>query len=297
MVRIKSPLVLLLFIAVAVCVPLEAQTKPDAPVPQVDTDAGQIATPDVSAPQPPPLPFAIGPRVSEYEHSIQVVPAEEMSRHDRDLEANAESSIQERAGFENLGLDQGEWTYQQLVCPALPNHLFLRYSMNEGSREMSMFSAAIPRNGEGKIRVIPIVRKGYSLFSPAPIGALTISAFNHIRAEENTETPADWLGTGLCYAALAGANPQAGQWHSESPGIQNLPATMAPTLELTSAGGAVIHFADLSTAPRPMEWHMTFDSHGKLIKATHVPAYVARYGGHTVSTVGTIGVAPPGTHQ
>jgi hypothetical protein len=294
MVRIQSPLVRLLFIAAAVCVPVAAQTRPNAPVPHVDTEAEQIATPDVSAPPPRPLPFAIGSRDSEYSHSIRAVPAAEMSQHDRDLEANAEASIQERAGFDNLGFNEGEWTYQQLVCPALPNHLFLRFSRNGGSREMSVFSAAIPRTGEGKIRIIPIVRKGYSLFSPAPIGALTISAFNHIRAEESTETPADWLGTGLCYAALAGANPQAGQFHSESPGIQNLPATIAPTLELTSAGGAVIHFADLSTTPRPMEWHMTFDSHGKLTKATHVPAYVARYGGHTVSTLGTIGVSTPG---
>jgi hypothetical protein len=109
-----------------------------------------------------------------------------------------ETSIQERAGFQSLGFNEGDWAYEQLDCPALPNHLLLRFSRNEGTREMSMFSAAIPRNGEGKVRIIPKLRKGYSLFSPAPIGAMTILALNHIRAEENIVGPADWLGGGLC---------------------------------------------------------------------------------------------------
>jgi hypothetical protein len=213
------------------------------------------------------------------------VPAEEMSRNDRDLEAGAESSIQERAGFQSLGFNEGDWTFQQLDCPALPDHLFLRFSRNDGTREMSMFSAAIPRNGEGKVRIIPILRKGYSLFSPAPIGALTISAFNHIRDEEKMDIPANWLGTGLCYAALAGANPQAGQLQASLPEALQLPATIPPTLEITKGGGGIVRFADLSTAPHPMAWEMTFDSKGKLVKASHAPAHVADYKAHVVHTL------------
>ena len=58
-----------------------------------------------------------------------------------------------------------------------------------------MFSASIPRGGEGRVRIIPIVRKGYSLFSPARIGALTIASFNRIHSEEeNTGWRANWLG-------------------------------------------------------------------------------------------------------
>jgi hypothetical protein len=277
MVRL-SPLVLSLFIARAVCVPLWAQTNLSAPLQQVDA-SGEVKSPPASAPQPVRPPFAIGSTGTEYAHSIQVIPAVEMSQHDRDLEAGAESSIQERAGFQSLEFNQGDWTARQLVCPALPNHLFLRFSRNEGTSDMSMFSAAIPRNGEGKVRIIPIVRKGYSLFSPAPIGALTIAAFNHIRAEENLGTPADWLGTGLCYAALAGANPWAGQLQSEPFENIHLPATIPPTLTLTltTDGGAIVRFADLSTTPRPMEWSLTFDSKGKLLKASHAPAHVVPY--------------------
>ena len=206
MLRIQ-PTVALLILAAA-CVLLRAQTSSDLRPPQFDTGNTNV----------------------EPAGSIQILPADQMTRHDRDLEADAEASIQERAGFQNLEFNGGSWTYQQLVCPALPNHLFLRFSRNEGTGEMSMFSAAIPRGGEGKVRIIPIVRKGYSLFSPAPIGALTIASFNRIRSEEEqTGWPANWLGTALCYAALAGANPQAGELLPQPFESGPKPATIEPT--------------------------------------------------------------------
>jgi hypothetical protein len=263
MLRIKPPLALLMFILASACALLGAQTSSDALPPQSDT----------------------GDRNVESTVSIKILSADQMTRHDRDLEADAEASIQERAGFQNLEFNQGSWTYQQLVCPALPNHLLLRFSRNEGTGTMSMFSAAIPRGGEGGVRIIPIMRKGYSLFSPAPIGPLTIASFNRIRSEENTDWPANWLGTGLCYAALAGANPRAGelppppqegQLAPQPSETEHVPVTMEPTLFLTSDGGAIVRFADVSTMPHPMEWSLIFNRKGTLLKATHSPAAVVR---------------------
>lgn len=189
--------------------------------------------------------------------------------------ADGESSIRERAGVENLDFDGSGWSYQELVCPALPKHLFLRFTRDDGTRQMSMFSAAIPRDGNGRVHIIPIVRKGYSLFSPAPIGAMTMAAFNRIRAEEGEGASADWVGTGLCYAALAGANPQVQVQTGSSESLAE-PAVIPPTLRVNSDGGAVIQFADVSTAPKPMEWSMIFDARGKLVKATHTQASVPR---------------------
>lgn len=264
------------------------------------------------APPPITVPFSSDRHSPEPARSIKLLSAEEMAQHDRDLLADAEGSIQEKAGFQSLDFNEGEWTYHQLVCPALPDHLLLRFSRNEGTREMSMFSAAIPRNGEGRVRIIPIVRKGYSLFSPAPIGPLTISAFNHIRGEENQETPPehpkdkdpsstpseqnapgpgssrtplpDWLGTGLCYAALAGADPRAMQVHHEGPESKDMPVTIGPTLLVAGDGGATVRFVDAAATPKPMEWNLIFDRRGKLLKATHVPANVSRYQARAVPT-------------
>src|SRR6266536_809247 len=110
-----------------------------------------------------PKPFSAEAPKKKPAFSIDFRSAEEMSEKDRLLVADAESSIAEHAGFAGFELDQTTWSYQQMVCPALPNHLFLRYMRNNGTGDVSVFSASIPRNGEGRVRVIPILRRGYSL--------------------------------------------------------------------------------------------------------------------------------------
>ena len=202
--------------------------------------------------------------------SIEFRTADQMTRKDSDLVADAQSSISEHAGLMDLEFNQGKWTYEQVVCPALPNHVFLRFRRNNGTGDVTVFSASIPRGGEGRVRIVPILLRGYSLFSPAPINALTVSAFNHIRAEEHYDTAPDWLGTGLCYAALAGGHPRA----TLMPVIfdsEKFPLAKPAMLE-TSSSGVVVSFADLAAAGRPMQWTMTFDHKGKLLKATHRPA-------------------------
>jgi|SRR5579863_6012937 len=220
----------------------------------------------------PPMPFPPGSEAPGRLHKIEFISPDKMSEKDKLLEADAESSIQERTGWAALDFNEGKWNYRQLVCPALPNHLFLQFTRNNGAGDVSVFSASIPRNGEGRVRIVPIQRRGYSLFSPAPINALTISAFNHIRAEEHADKVPDWLTTGLCYAALAGAHPEAVLLPDTPGAVQTFPAAEPAMLQIPMRGGAVIHFADVAAAPQPMQWTMTFDGKGKLLKATHSPA-------------------------
>lgn len=274
MVRFRIfPAALAIASIIALCAPCGAQTAEDY----------SALTPPNARPVPDrtvPTPFPPAGGAMEIARSIKLRSADEMTEQDRLLEADAESSIAERAGFNDIAFDQGKWNYRQLICPALPNHLFLRFTRNNGVGDVSVFSVSIPRNGEGRLRVIPIERRSYSLFSPAPINALTIAAFNRIRAEDqpaNTvgETGASaasgWLGTGLCYAALAGANPIAAPEDAMS-GPRKFPAASAPLLEIPPQGGAVIRFTDMSAAPRPMEWSLIFSGKGRLLKATHASA-------------------------
>lgn len=222
-----------------------------------------------------PFPPEAGPL--EIARSIQLRAPDQMSEPDRLLEAGAESSIAERAGYADIAFNEGKWSYTQLVCPALPNHLFLRFTRNNGVGDVSVFSASIPRNNQGHIRIIPIQRRSYSLFSPAPINALTISAFNRIRAEDQSETTPGWLGTGLCYAALAGANPAAAQLDAQMEamtGAKKYPQASSPILYIPPQGGAVIRFTDMSAKPRPMAWALEFNGKGRLLKASHTRADV-----------------------
>jgi hypothetical protein len=244
------------------CVSIFAQTASEAS--STVTKVRDIPAPIV------PQPFSTAAPKSRSAHSIEFHSAESMSESDRLLVSNDESSIAEHAATNGFNLDQGQWSYEEIVCPALPNHLFLRYTQNNGDRDITVFSASIPRNGEGRVRIIPIQKRSYSLFSPAPINELTISAFNHIRTEEGTGRSSSWLGNGLCYAALAGANPQLAR--QRNPGTGEPAPTLTAILEVPTKGGEVIRFVDSAAAPHPMQWTMTFTQQGKLVKATHTSA-------------------------
>jgi hypothetical protein len=229
-------------------------------------------------------------------HAVEFRAVEQMTEPDRLQAANAESSIAERARYTNLEFNQGAWSYQQVVCPALPNHIFLRFLRNNGTGDVSMFSASIPRGSEGRVRIVPIRMRGYSLFSPAPINALTISTFNHIRAEENPDNdPAkapDWLGTALCYEALAGGHPQVATV-STDPSADKLPIAGEALLDVGSNGGAEIAFTDVSTQPRPTRWTMTFDKKGRLVKGGHAPVELYNIAVEHPLAVNQVGPARP----
>jgi len=270
MARTNSCLFQLFATILGASISLCAQTSHSAP-------SGHVKELPAPGFMPPNVPFAIDTPKDPSAHTIRIISEDEMTREDRDLLAGAESSIQERAGVQNFEFNGAGWTYRQLDCPALPKHLFVRFTRDDGTRQMSMFSASIPRDGNGRVHIIPIIRKGYSLFSPAPIGALTIAAFNRIRTEEGAGASADWLGTGLCYAALTGANPQVGGLTPAGVSDRNS-ETIPPTLTITLEGGAVIRFADISDLSQPTQWSMTFDPKGRLLKAAHGPASVEHFG-------------------
>lgn len=206
-------------------------------------------------------------------YTVEFRSADQISERDRLLLADSESSIAEHAGFAGLEFSRDNWKSRQIVCPTFPNHLFVQFTRNSGAGDVSVFSASIPRNGNGRVRVVPILKRGYSLFSPAPINALTISAFNHIRAEDSETANTDWLGNALCYAALAGARPEIPAPGAEPALHKPIPAlSAAMDVQMQPRGIEVIRFDDDAARPHATEWSMTFTQRGKLIKATHKPA-------------------------
>jgi len=249
----------------AVCALVQAQT--------VTQHVPGTAVEKVNQPIVRSVPFVLDSTTPWASPLVEFRSLDQMTPQDRLLAANAESSIAEHAGHTGLEFNEGQWTYRQMVCSALPNHIFLRFLRNNGSGDVSVFTASIPRGEEGRVRIIPIQLRSYSLFSPAPINAITISTFNHIRAEDNpTGAPvADWLGTAFCYATLAGGHPQAPIVNQDPP-TDKFPAANKATLAIPNEGGAILSFTDVSTAPKSLTWTMKFDGKGKLLKASHAPA-------------------------
>jgi hypothetical protein len=172
--------------------------------------------------------------------------------------------------FAGIEFDKGKLSYQQLQCQALPGHLLLLFTGDSGAGDVSLFSVAIPRVGKGRVRVIPVQRRGFSLFSPAPVNGLATAAFNRIRAQESANQPADWLATGLYYAALT--EPRLEVSTSPGPSPQaNLALSFPPTLEVGVGGEATVRFVNVAEPRQPMQWVLTFDRKGQLLKVEHFP--------------------------
>jgi uncharacterized protein with von Willebrand factor type A (vWA) domain len=90
----------------------------------------------------PPVPFSPESETAERVAPVEYRSLDQMTEKDRDLAADAEASISEHAGHLDLEFNQGKWGYRQVVCPAFPNHLFLRFTRNNGTGDVSIFTAS-----------------------------------------------------------------------------------------------------------------------------------------------------------
>jgi len=237
------------------------QVTPVPAVSSAETYKTRMVPPSVNL-----TPFQLEPSGSNTARMVVFRSESDMTQADRDLAASAQPAIRADAALAGVEFDRGNWSYQQLECQALPGHLFLLYKGDNGTGDVSLLSAAIPRTGHGHVRLIPIQRRGFSLYSPAPVNAVTIGAFNRLRAGEHTTKQADWLATALCYAALTGAHPDTSPIQEKSSDA-SLTLSFPPTLEVGGDGESTVHFVDSAPA-KPTQWALTFDSKGKLLKVT-----------------------------
>src|SRR5271165_4711318 len=84
-----------------------------------------------------PTSFAIDGKDSGSLPAVAFRTADQMSALDRELAANPGSAIAELAKYAGLEFNQGKWSYEQVVCTALPEHLFLRFTRNNGTGDVS----------------------------------------------------------------------------------------------------------------------------------------------------------------
>lgn len=229
------------------------------PVPQAAPER-QVTVPPAKDPLAT-LPFALGNASGA---GVRIFPAAEVTPSDKDLLARVEPTLQRRAREMGLGYATGTWSYVQLACPSFPDHLLLRFTQNNGKRDVSMFSVSIPRGSEGRLRVIPILRRSYELFSSVPDNPITVATFNRILDEEKSTDKPEWVNIAQCYAALAGVDPE----------LQS--AAALATLDLTEDSAVSIQF--VTARPRLRHWTMVFDRRGRLIEArsTLNPAIVLK---------------------
>lgn len=228
-------------------------------------------------PKPTPTPFPLDAHTKTVS-KLEFLAPEQMAAADVELASDSEAEIARRAGLQGFNLERGGgWGYEQAVCPVFPDHLILEYSRDSGAGDVSLFSVVIPRgsaNG-GHVRVIPVRRRSYSLWTTAPSNALTLNDFNHLVKEGGRGVDPDWLTLSLCYAALAGGHVRAALVPA-TPAEEFYPLFLPAKLTVSGKGGAEIHLADVTHYPDPkaraMNWVLTFAQSGQLLKVRHTVA-------------------------
>ena len=223
--------------------------------------------------RPTPTPFPLDVRTGRVQ-ALEFRAPEAMTAADRELAASAQVEIARRASLQGFRLEENAgtdaWGFEQAVCPVFPEHLILEYSRLNGNGDVSLFAAVVPR-GEGHVRVIPVRRRSYSLWTPAPSNALTLNDFNHMVREGGQGLSPDWLTLSLCYAALAGGHVPAALIAGR-PADEVYPLLTPAKLSVSRKGGAAVYFADSTHEVKPMEWELLFAQSGRLLKVKHVGA-------------------------
>ncbi len=186
-----------------------------------------------------------------------------ISAYDRDALAQAMPAIERKAAVAGFNLQEGNWSYQQIACSLYANDLLLLYSLDRGPRDQSRFSVVIPRDRKSAVRVVPILRRSFTPYTSAPGNPVTIAAFNSLRENSASTQKPDWLLTGRCYAALAGAHVQLNSPESGSAG--DLQIAMPSVLKIDGARN-IVQFVDVEQPRYPQQWRLIFDSKGKLVK-------------------------------
>lgn len=250
--------------AILLCAPLAAQS------PHRWSSIFQRDRHPRTAARPGHSPFPLGREAPPASADVQFRSPSQMSAADRALAANSHAAIAQHAALANFHLGESQWSYEQIDCLAFSNHLFLRFTRNNGPGDRSVFSVSIPRNGRGRLLLIPVLRRGYALYSSAPSNSGTIAAFNRIRREDGPNPKTGWLETALCYAALAGVNPEIGSLNGDA--VVDNPSPPLAELQVLLDGGAIVRFTDEAALPHPQLWSLTFSPGGMLLKADHEPA-------------------------
>jgi hypothetical protein len=260
-------------VPVSLCSAQASDTQRTVPYPVRPVPSESSPNPYPTKPVPKTLSLPSENSSIASEHFIVYRPQEQMNESDRDLAAKSQPAIRTAAEFAGIEFDNAQWSYQQLECQAIPSHLILLFQSNVGAGNASLFSASIPRGINGHVRIIPVERRGFTLFSPAPVNAIAMAEFNRIRAEEPKGPKADWLSTSLCYAALTDPNLEmtlAPRQTADS----DLSLSFPPSLEVAPDGGSTVRFVDTATPQQPMQWALTFDAKDQLVKVEHSPAPV-----------------------
>ena len=202
---------------------------------------------------------------------LPVLDAGEMSAAARALLQQREVEVSSAAAFYGFDISDSHWTYQQIICRSLPDHMMLSFENDSAKHGSSHFVAVVPANGD-KVQVVTDYAHGLLPFHAAWEKSAAYEAFNRMtmsdRGEHELGPESHWLNLSMCFVALTGhppsvAVPQQSVEASEALTKRN---GSTPIIMIDPGKDAEVDFSDVSTA-RTGNWRLRFDNRGRLTKA------------------------------
>jgi hypothetical protein len=215
-------------------------------------------------------PLSTPPSVIALEH---LEPAQ-MSNADNEVVANLSAELSRQAALANFDISRPEWHYEQVVCPAFPDYVFLSFTHGADDSGSSHFAAMLPRTS-AEVRIVSTYAHGLLPFDASWNRPGTFEVFNGILRRERGTAPLsyapNWLLIALCYAELSGYPVQMLNFTSlpdDTLDLVRLDASQ-PQMVIGADQSADVTFSDVSRPTITTNWSLHFNRHGEITSAAH----------------------------
>ena len=271
MPRIAPQLRLLLFASLAVLsAPAQTPQQPNQDLfPSVTATPTNTAFPGVKPVPIATTPLSVPPSVIALDH----LEPGQMSAADYDVVSNLSPELSKQAALANFDISNPGWRYQQILCPAFPDYVFLAFTHGADESGSSHFVAMLPRNS-AQVRVVSTYAHGLLPFDASWNRPGTFEVFNGMLRQERGTTPLsharNWLMIAVCYAELSGYPVQVLNYSplpDKSLDLLRLDANQ-PQMVIESDQSADVTFSDVSRPTITTNWSLHFDRHGQITSAS-----------------------------
>ncbi len=271
MPRISPKLRLLLFASLA-AVSAAAQTSQQSNqnlFPGFSATPATTPFPGIAAVPIATTPLSAPPSVI----ALEYLDAGQMNAADYDVVSNLSPELSKQAALANFDISNPGWHYQQIVCPAFHDYVFLAFTHGADESGSSRFVAMLPRDN-AQVRIVSTYAHGLLPFDASWNRPGTFEVFNGMLRQERGMTPLsharNWLMIAVCYAELSGYPVQVLNYSpipDQSLDMLRLDANQ-PQMFIESDQSADVTFSDVSRPAITTNWTLHFDRHGQITSAS-----------------------------
>ncbi len=214
-------------------------------------------------------PLSSTPSVISLEHLDQ----SQMSNADYQVVSNLSAELSKQAALANFDISSPAWHFQQIVCPAFPDYVFLSFIHGPDESGSSRFAALLPRN-DAQVRIVSTYAHGLLPFEASWNRPGTFEVFNGMLRQERGTTPIsrapNWLLISVCYAELSGYPVQVLTTIPRPDLTLDMLRLDANQPQMVIAGdqSAEVTFSDVSRPNITTNWTLHFDRHGQITSAS-----------------------------